>query len=171
MMENDSDIQGNSNPGQNEVTSYTEKKGSMPVWKLFLVFMGIVILVLIRQDREPINWIEDYQQGVELAKKENKPVLLAFHKRGDNMSNATINDTYNNPKVKQFIRKNFIPIKIDIDNHPELVKKYNVGYSVVHIVQKPSSDEFFGPRLGYDPPALFINKMTELLQKAGLPVK
>ena len=33
------------------------------------------------QQEETIDWVRDYQAGVEQAEKENKPILLAFYKK------------------------------------------------------------------------------------------
>ena len=117
------------------------------------------------QHKTPIDWIEDYQSGLELARKKNKPVLLIFYKQFTPMSTSAFNDTYINPDVKDFVEQNFVPILIDVDKHLELAEQYDISYYPTHYVKRPDSDELFGPRLGYDPPALFVKELKRLLKE------
>ena len=71
------------------------------------------------------------------------------------------------PDVKKFVERNFIPILIDVDKQPEIAGHYNINYYPTHYVKQPDSDDTFGPRVGYDPPALFIKELKKLLQKMG----
>jgi hypothetical protein len=171
MTEKESDIQNTPNPQQNNVGVNSDRKQSKLLLILFLVFVVFVVMVFVSQDKEPINWNEDYQAGVELAKQENKPILLAFHKRGSEYSINTFNDTYKNSKVQKFVKENFIPILIDNDKQPMIRNKYNVNYNVVHIVVNPNKDKQYQSRLGYDPPGLFIVEIKKLMKQADLPVE
>ena len=157
--------------GSAQKSPETGKKQSRALWILLLVFLLFVVAVFLTQRRDTIDWVEDYQAGIELAKQQNKPVLLAFYKQFTPMSTATFQNTYNNPKVKEYVEANFIPILIDVDKQPEIAKRYNIGYYPTHYIKQPDSDELFGPMLGYDPPALFIKKLKNLLKKMDMPGK
>ena len=145
-----------------------QKKQSRALWILLLVFFAFVATVFLTQHRDTIDWVEDYEAGIKLAKQQNKPVLLAFYKQFTPMSTDTFQNTYNNPDVIKYVEANFIPILIDVDKHPEIAKRYNIGYYPTHYVRQPDSDQLFGPRLGYDPPGLFIVEMKNLLKKMEL---
>ena len=142
-----------------------QKKPHRSLWVLFLVFFVFVTVVFLTQHKESINWIEDYDAGIELAKKQNKPVLLAFYKLHTRFSSDTFQNTYNNPDVKKYVEENFVPILIDVDKQPEIAGRYGVNYYPAHFVKWPDSNDLFGPRLGYDPPGLFISEMKNLLDK------
>lgn len=144
------------------------KKQSRALWILFLVFFGLAAIVFLTQHKDAIDWVEDYEAGIKLAKQQNKPVLLAFYKLNTRYSTDTWQNTYNNPDVKKFVEANFIPILIDVDKQPEIAKRYHIGYYPTHYIKQPDSDELFGPMLGYDPPALFIKKVKNLLKKMEL---
>lgn len=138
---------------------------SRPLLILFLAFLILVTLVFVFQRTDKINWIEDYDTGIKLAEKQNKPVLLAFYKQFTPMSTDTFRNTYTHPDVIDYVHRNFIPILIDVDKHPEIAERYNIGYYPTHHIKPPHSDEFFGPMIGYDPPATFIKKLKDLLNK------
>jgi len=166
LKENTPQIPGKSTAN---VTPGTARSSSKPLLLLFIVFFGLVAFVFFLQSRQgAIDWISDYKTGIELAKKQNKPVLLAFYKQGAPMCTSMFNDTYSNPTVVKYIKAHFVPILIDVDAQPEIAKRYDVGYYPTHYVQLPDSDERFGPRLGYDPPARFIAELAKLLKRAGL---
>ncbi len=135
------------------------------VWLIFAVFIAVVIVVFVTQKKESIKWIEDYQKGLELAKQQNRPVLLGFYKKFTRMSSDMFNNTYNNPKVKEYVEANFVPILIDVDAQPDIAKLYNINIYPTHYVKHPNNDKLFGPRVGYDPPGLFINELEKLRGK------
>ncbi len=145
----------------------TGKKQSRAIWIVFLVFFAFVGIVFLTQHKASIDWVEDYQGGLELAKQQNKPVLLAFYRQFTIYSTRAINNTYNNPDVKKFVERNFIPILIDVDKQPEIANRYNINYYPTHYIKRPDSDDIFGPMAGFDPPSLFIKKLKDLLQEMG----
>ncbi len=147
-----------------------EKKRSRALWILFLVFFVFVAIVFLTQHGDTIDWVEDYEAGIKLAKQQNKPVLLAFYKLHTRFCSDMSQNTYNNPDVIEYVEASFIPILIDVDKQPEIAKRYHVDYYPTHYIRQPDSDELFGPLLGYDPPSLFIKKLKDLLKKLDLSV-
>jgi len=99
------------NPARPEdINAPTRKKPLRALLIVFLIFSAFIVTVFLTQRKVPIDWVEDYEEGLELAKKQNKPVLLAFYKQFTRMSTSTFNNTYNNPDVKEFVEQNFVPI-------------------------------------------------------------
>ena len=151
---------------QKNVPRGPEKKQSRALWIVFLVFFGLVAAVFLFQGRESfINWVEHYEAGIQLAKRQNKPILLAFFKQHTRFCSDMQQNTYNNPDVIEYVEQNFVPILIDVDKQPEIAKRYRVSYYPTHYIKRPDSDELFGPRLGYDPPSLFIKELKYLVEK------
>ena len=146
-------------------------KQSRPLLIMFLAFFILVVLVFIFQRTDTIDWIEDYDTGIKLAKKQNKPVLLAFYKEFAPMYTDTRDNTYNAPVVINYVHQNFVPILINVDEQPKIAERYNIGYYPTHYIKPPDSNEIFGPLIGYDPPAVFIKKLKDLLDKMNPPDK
>ncbi len=147
------------------------KKSSRQILILFGVFFVFLILVIIFQNTASINWVEDYEAGMKLSKEQNKPILFSFIKQLNRFSDDTRNDTYKNAKVIEYVEKNFVPILIDVDKEPELAEKYKIGYWPTHYLKHPKSEELFGPRIGYDPPKLFLEQIKKLQKKMEAAVK
>ena len=129
------------------------------------IFIVLVTIVFLTQQKKPINWLEDYQQGVELAEDQNKPLLLAFYKLHTRFTTDMFQNTYSNPDVKKYVEENFIPVLIDVDMQPRIAAQFNIDYYPAHYIKRPDSNDLFGPRLGYDPPGLFISELKLLLDK------
>ena len=132
---------------------------------IFLVFFAFVTVVFLTQRKDTIDWVEDYETGLKLAREQNKPVLLAFYKKFTRFTTDTFENTYTDPGVIGYIETNLVPILIDVDKHPEIAERYGVGYYPSHYVKYPDSSDKFGPMVGYDPPQLFIKKLKSLMER------
>lgn len=148
-----------------------EKKQSRALWILWLVFFVVVVTVFLTESRDTIDWVEDYEAGIRLAKQQNKPVLLTFYKLHTTFCSDMSQNTYNNPDVIEYVETNFIAILIDVDKQPEIAKRYNIEYYPTHYIRPPDSNEFIGPHVGYDVPSVFIRKLEDLLRKIEPPGK
>jgi len=148
-----------------------KKKQSRALWIILLVFLAFITTVFLTQRTDMIDWVGDYEAGINMARQQNKPVFLAFYKLNTRYSTDSWQNTYNNPDVIKYVEANFVPILIDVDKHPEIAKRYKVNYYPTHYIKRPDSDELFGPMLGYDQPSLFIKKLKELLRQMELSSK
>ena len=145
------------------------KKQSRTLWIIILVFIMFVVIVFLTEHRDTIAWVEDYYAGLETARRQNKPILLAFYKQFTPMSTDTWQNTYTNRSVIEYVEANFVPILIDVDKQPEIARRYNINYYPTHYIKLPDSEQLLGPMLGYDPPGLFIKKLKNLLKNATAP--
>jgi thioredoxin-related protein len=134
---------------------------------ILAVFVTFVTIVIVNQDKDSIDWIKDYQTGLELAKKQNKPMLIAFHKQFTQYCTLMNQETYPDKRVIKYIRDNFIPIYIDVDKQPKTAQLFNVGYYPTHYIKYHDSEKLIGPHIGHDTPKVFIEKLERLLNEAG----
>lgn len=141
------------------------KKHSRALWIVLLVFFVFVTTVFLTQRRDMIDWIEDYETGIELAKRQNKPALLCFFKQHTHFSSQMWQDVYNKPYVREYVEANFVPILIDVDKQPEIAKRYNVTYYPTHYVEHPNTNQTDGPFTGASRLFEFIKKPRRFTQK------
>src|SRR5574342_252420 len=76
---------------------------------------------------EGLNWQEWGKSAFLKAKKEKKPVLLGISARWCHWCHTMDRLTYSNKEIQVFIEKNFIPIRVDTDERPDINERYNVG--------------------------------------------
>jgi hypothetical protein len=143
------------------------KKQSRALWIVILVFTIFIVTVFLTENKgDPTAWwIKDYNTGIELAKRQNKPALLCFFKQGTRFSSDMWQDVYNNPDVKEYVEANFVPILIDVDKQPEIAKRYNVTYYPTHYVENPNTNYIDGPFLGSHRLFEFIKKPRKFTQQ------
>lgn len=146
-------------------SSSAPKKKTRSLLIILCVFVGFVTIVFLTQKKEMIDWVEDYQAGLEQARKQNKPVLLAFYKLHTRFCSLMDQNTYNNPEVKKYVEETFVPVLIDVDKQPEIARKFKIDYYPTHYVKFPDSSEMAGPQMGYDVPNKFIQILEEFLEQ------
>lgn len=144
-----------------------KKKSSKQPLIIVLGVVAFVIISSILQQEETIDWVRDYQGGIAQAEEENKPLLLAFYKKQMRFCTLMDQNTYNNSDVKKYVEANFIPVLIDVDEEPEIARKYGISYYPTHYVKMPNSTELIGPQMGYDVPQAFIEILEGYLEKAN----
>jgi len=76
---------------------------------------------------ERLNWLEWGKDAFTRAKNEKKPILLDISAVWCHWCHTMERLTYSNPEISDFIKKNFIPIKVDTDKRPDINDRYNVG--------------------------------------------
>lgn len=103
---------------------------------------------------EKLEWL-DYKDGNKRASLEKKPVMINFHASWCPACKEMEKDTLSNPLVKNYLKKNFISIRVDADREKYLSSKYKIrglpttwflehtGTQITHLV-------------GYIPPEQFI---------------
>ncbi len=68
----------------------------------------------------PINWYTWSEEAFEIAKKENKPILVDVGAAWCHWCHVMDEETYKDPEVVKLVNENFIPIKVDRDEMPDV---------------------------------------------------
>jgi thiol-disulfide isomerase/thioredoxin len=113
--------------------------GSIQFRFFLLLAMGLPSLSFSNQAvAQELKWQTDLEQAVADAKRENKFVLLHFTATWSKSCKEIDTFVFSNPQVKRAIKTNVIPVRLDVDEHPELTAQYGVANVPYDVVITPS---------------------------------
>ncbi|MFA5783633.1 MAG: DUF255 domain-containing protein [Phycisphaerae bacterium] len=143
-------------------TVRTSNKKNQPLLIIIGTFIVLVVIVFLFNKEAPVNWTSNYALATQTAKEANKPLLLIFYRPNEPMVTDAFNNTYNQPEVQQFVNNNFIAVLINTNDQPDLARRFDINYYPAIYIEDPNTGKRVGPRVGWDPPELFIKTMTEM---------
>jgi uncharacterized protein len=80
---------------------------------------------------QPIGWHEWGEQAFELAKRENKPILLDIGAVWCHWCHVMDRESYDDPEIAQIVNERFVAIKVDRDERPDIDSRYQVAVQAV----------------------------------------
>ncbi|MBI2108525.1 thioredoxin domain-containing protein [Candidatus Woesearchaeota archaeon] len=78
-------------------------------------------------DKDKINWFEWNGDSFEKSRSENKPILLNLTAVWCHWCHVIKVTTYSDDEVAAVINREFVPIKVCIDQRPDIRDRYNMG--------------------------------------------
>jgi uncharacterized protein len=80
---------------------------------------------------QPIHWHEWGEAAFEQAKRENKPVLLDIGAVWCHWCHVMDRESYDDPKIAELINQNFIAMKVDRDERPDVDARYQTAVAAI----------------------------------------
>ncbi len=81
---------------------------------------------LLEHAHNPVDWYPWRKEALAKAKNDNKPIFLSIGYSTCHWCHVMARESFENEKTAAFINKNFIPIKVDKEERPE-VDAYYMG--------------------------------------------
>src|SRR5947199_640838 len=81
--------------------------------------------------RQPIQWHEWGEEAFEKAKRENKPILLDIGAVWCHWCHVMDRESYEDPEIASLINQNFIAIKVDRDERPDVDSRYQSAVQAI----------------------------------------
>jgi len=80
---------------------------------------------------QPIDWHEWGEEAFARAKKEDKPMLLDVGAVWCHWCHVIDRESYENPVIAKIINENFVPVKVDRDERPDVDARYQSAISAI----------------------------------------
>jgi uncharacterized protein YyaL (SSP411 family) len=80
---------------------------------------------------QPIQWNEWGEEAFAKAKRENKPILLDIGAVWCHWCHVMDRESYENDEVANLINENFVPIKVDRDERPDVDSRYQAAVQAI----------------------------------------
>jgi len=90
---------------------------------VLLGLLGVVIVSRWMAPHEIIPWQSDLPTAQQESKTSNKPILLYLTAEWCGPCQSLKSTTWTDPAVESALRS-YVPVKIDIDQHPDLARQY-----------------------------------------------
>jgi uncharacterized protein YyaL (SSP411 family) len=80
---------------------------------------------------QPIRWFEWSAEAFDTAKRDNKPVLLDIGAVWCHWCHVMDRESYDHPEVAQIVNDNYIAIKVDRDERPDIDSRYQAAIAAM----------------------------------------
>jgi uncharacterized protein YyaL (SSP411 family) len=80
---------------------------------------------------QPIRWQEWGEEAFAAAARENKPMLLDIGAVWCHWCHVMDRESYDDPEVAQIVNENFIAVKVDRDERPDIDSRYQAAVSAI----------------------------------------
>ena len=80
---------------------------------------------------QPIQWHEWGEEAFAAARRENRPMLLDIGAVWCHWCHVMDRESYDDPEVAKIVNENFIAVKVDRDERPDIDSRYQVAVSAL----------------------------------------
>ena len=80
---------------------------------------------------QPVRWYEWGEEAFQIATRENKPILLDIGAVWCHWCHVMDRESYDDPEVARLVNENFIPVKVDRDERPDIDSRYQIAVSSI----------------------------------------
>lgn len=80
---------------------------------------------------QPIEWHEWSEAAFDAARRENKPILLDIGAVWCHWCHVMDRESYDDPETARIVNENFIAVKVDRDERPDVDSRYQVAVSAI----------------------------------------
>jgi uncharacterized protein YyaL (SSP411 family) len=81
-------------------------------------------LYLQKHAENPIDWWPWSEEALEIARRENKPIFLSVGYSSCHWCTVMEGEAFSDPAIAQYMNANFLPIKVDREERPDLDSIY-----------------------------------------------
>src|SRR5258705_9183460 len=80
---------------------------------------------------QPVQWHEWGEEAFTTAQRENKPMVLDIGAVWCHWCHVMDRESYDDPEVAQIVNDNFIAVKVDRDERPDIDSRYQAAVSAI----------------------------------------
>ncbi len=137
-----------------------------------VIIIGIILIAIIavfavfsqgnhnttQTEYTGIKWHTDVNSAIEEAKETNKPIIVDFSAKWCSYCKKLDETTFSDSRVQEKLSKNYVVVKIDVDENPDVASKYKIyGYPTL-VFLNPNGQEIKRQE-GYIDPDGLLNEL------------
>jgi uncharacterized protein len=101
---------------------------------------------------QPVDWLPWGEEAFALARRKDRPILLDVGAVWCHTCHLMDRENYENPRIAEFINRNFVAIRVDRDERPDLDRRYQIAVQALGKTEgwpltaflTPAGEVFFG---------------------------
>jgi thiol-disulfide isomerase/thioredoxin/YHS domain-containing protein len=146
----------------------------MPVTR----WMGIVMAlagavvpsqgVVAQSAKADSGWMQDFDTAQSESQRLNRPLLIHFHADWCVPCRRMDRDVLSSPELAEQFQQAFVGVKVDADQHPELLKRFGVRSLPADVVVSPDGKLLIQTR-GYQEKKTYVARLDQLGQRFQPP--
>lgn len=113
--------------------------------RIFVACLGLGAVVAgvveaISADPQAVRWLEPSAEAFRQARDTGRPVLVYIASPGCGYCRKMERDTWSDPAVVGQVTRDFIPLKVNADRHPEWLERYRLEGLPALVVLSPTGE-------------------------------
>ncbi len=121
----------------------------------------------MREDTH-VEWLEWGEPAFERAREESAPVMLSLTATWCSDCHEMDAATYGEPRIAAIVNDGFVPVRVDVDRHPRVRERYNMGGFPSTVFTTPSGELLTGATyLGPDGMRQVLDRVREMWDERG----
>ncbi|QIB75461.1 thioredoxin domain-containing protein [Halogeometricum borinquense] len=119
-------------------------------------------------DETRVEWRKWGPEAFEEARADEKPVLLSLTATWCDGCHEMDVETYGEPRIAANVNDDFVPVRVDVDRHPRVRERYNMGGFPSTVFCTPSGELITGAMyLGPDGMRQVLDRVRETWSEKG----
>jgi uncharacterized protein len=107
---------------------------------------------LLQHSNNPVDWYAWSEEALQRAQKEDKPILLSIGYSACHWCHVMEHESFENPAIAKLMNDNFINIKVDREERPDLDQVYMSAVQIMTgsggwpltVFLRPNGEPFYG---------------------------
>jgi len=109
-----------------------------------------------------IQWLDWSEASIELAQKKDRPILLSINGVWCGACHYMDRTTFSSPGVVSGVKENFVPIRVIMDERPDICERFNIGGFPSVVFLTPKLEVIY--TTAYAPPQQFQAVLGKILE-------
>jgi uncharacterized protein YyaL (SSP411 family) len=115
-----------------------------------------------------VGWREWGQDAFDVAERRGQPVLLSLSATWCSHCHEMDRETYDEPRIAANVNDGFVPVRVDVDRHPRVRDRYNMGGFPSTVFLTPEGEVLTGAGyLGVDGMRQVLDSVREMWDGRG----
>lgn len=132
---------------------------------LAVLLVLLTVFFIAASNQEKLKWSDNYSLSMTEAKKKGKPVFLDLYADWCAICKKMETEILNRPELRDYLKKNFITLKMNYDKHKEFLQKRFGVKSLPWVLILRDDGKVIWKKVGFDNAKNFADNLMGVLKR------